>query len=1406
MPKVIPTAVNFNFGQGVDTKTDPKQVSLGKFLSLSNAVFQKGGLLQKRNGYGSLSIVPTGAATYLTTFNNNLTAIADSILAYSQENSSWVSKGSITPLSLSQPIPLIRSNLNQSQCDIAIAPNGLICTVYTDQNPSDLSESVYKFVIASSTTGQNIIEPSVIPVASGTVTGSPRVFCLGNYFILLFTNDISGTYHLQYIAISTISPGTMTVNTDIASSYVPSDTLSFDAYVYDNLYIAYYTTAGGDSVAMKFLTPNLILSGANTSTGAGYVATQVSVTVDPTNASNPVVYTSFYNSADSTGYTFAVNSTLGTIFEPIPIISDIDVLNITSVAQNGVCTVYYEVSNFYSYDPAIPCNYIQSVDVSFPVFFNGTFDSGSEAVTASSSAGLIDGMYVQDMTNQANIAAGTTFTFTGTALTLSQNTVGSSPYVFTIASSSVTSGAIYTNNGQTFTVTKSIVTGTTLTTSGTGAPTSTGTLTKSSGTGPSTIAFSAKTHQSDVLGAMEVTSPVTIIRGLGLASKAFILSGVEYFLSVYDDSIVGEGENGIQQTYFLVNGSESTEAAPIVIGKLAYQNAGGYLTVGLPNAIVNAANNSVSIPYLYKDLIQAVNKGTYSASTLTNSGFAWSPPTGQTSGIYTQTGINFATFTLSTENFYTTEIGSALQLSGGFGWMYDGYLPTEQNFLLYPSNVEATGAATGGAMPAQQYYYQVCYESADNNGNIYRSAPSVPVLCDLSLAAETTVFDAFFYQGYNFTTSPANATIGATYTDSLSNTWTVTATIVSGTTLVMSGSGTPPSSGVLTYVSGTGDPTITYSAVSPINTALVTSTAGLFVGQTVTDTTTGGNITTGTTITTISAATNTVTLSNPNAGSSTTLPGDAMSSVAAPISFHGFFYANQTQMVVDSLTGLVIGQYLVDASISTSLQANTYITDINTETNVVTVNFPFTANSTTSPGDTITTTSQCSATIDIPTLKQTYKVANPVKAVVYRWSVAQQEYFQVTTIEMPLINDTSIDFISFVDTLSDLEILGGNLIYTTGGVVEDVNPPASNIMTLWNTRLWMVDAEDPNLLWFSKQVIEGTPVEMSDLFTLYVAPTIGASGSTGPMTGLSSSDSNLIIFKKDAIYYVTGQGPDNTGNNNQFTDPIFITSIVGCANQQSIVFTNNGLMFQSDKGIWLLPRSLGAPVYIGAPVEAYTLGATVLSSVVVPGTNQVRFTMDSGITLMYDYYFDQWATFINVPAISACIYNSLHTYLDQYGDVYQETPNSYLDGDSPVLMSFQTGWLKVAGLQGYQRIYEWSFVGEYMTPHTLDIMMAYDFGAPSQQYTINPSNFTGVYGSDNLFGQTTPYGGPSSLENWRIQTDTQKCQAFQITMNEVYDATYGVPAGAGLTMSGINCILGILRSNRPFPASNTVGG
>jgi hypothetical protein len=195
---------------------------------------------------------------------------------------------------------------------------------------------------------------------------------------------------------------------------------------------------------------------------------------------------------------------------------------------------------------------------------------------------------------------------------------------------------------------------------------------------------------------------------------------------------------------------------------------------------------------------------------------------------------------------------------------------------------------------------------------------------------------------------------------------------------------------------------------------------------------------------------------------------------------------------------------------------------------------------------------------------------------------------------------------------------------------------------------------------------------------------------------------------------------------------------------------------------------------------------------------------------MYDYFYGQWGTFFDIPALASTLYQSLHTYINSFGQVFQETPGLYLDGSNPVLMSFTTSWISFAGVSGYGRLYDFYLLGTYYTPHKLQVQVSYNFSpGPAQSVLISPDNYNAAWGGGALWGSNPPgvWGGIPILEQYRVQPNNigQQCQSFQITINEVFDGTYGVPAGAGFTMSGINMRLGIKKSTRPIRASHAVG-
>jgi len=102
----------------------------------------------------------------------------------------------------------------------------------------------------------------------------------------------------------------------------------------------------------------------------------------------------------------------------------------------------------------------------------------------------------------------------------------SAAYTFTVTSANATIGATYTNNSVTFTVVATIVGATTLLMTSTGAPLTSGTLTKSSGTGDATITFSAAVNTTDTwpFTLSNSTNPntKTVEISLGASVKRFV--------------------------------------------------------------------------------------------------------------------------------------------------------------------------------------------------------------------------------------------------------------------------------------------------------------------------------------------------------------------------------------------------------------------------------------------------------------------------------------------------------------------------------------------------------------------------------------------------------------------------------------------------------------------------------------------------------------------------------------------------------------------------------------------------------------------------------------------------------------------------------------------------------------------
>jgi hypothetical protein len=403
-----------------------------------------------------------------------------------------------------------------------------------------------------------------------------------------------------------------------------------------------------------------------------------------------------------------------------------------------------------------------------------------------------------------------------------------------------------------------------------------------------------------------------------------------------------------------------------------------------------------------------------------------------------------------------------------------------------------------------------------------------------------------------------------------------------------------------------------------------------------------------------------------------------------------------------------------------------------------------------------------SVLLSVPTLRLTSKDQRgaPVSVELYRNERDGGGIFHlVTSPTQPLLASSSLDAVTYTDTVSDSDLVSRALLYTDGGFLENDPPPASTLCETYRNRLWLAGLEDPNLIRYSKPRRTHEAFAFSDFYDL----TVDARG--GDVVALRAMDDFLVVFKPRAIHVVAGEGLDVFGGG-QDPEQRLITSDVGCVNPNTVVMTDKGLFFLSSKGIYLLDRSLAVQP-IGFPAEGLVEGSTITSATLVGGKNHVRFTTSDGGAVVYDYAFDQWGEFTYPAAVDSVDWDGTYALLRSDGRVALEDDDTFTDDGSLVALDLSTGWIALSGVQGFQAVRRIHVLGEYRGAGRLTYELAYD-GNPAavESGTIDVESIVdsatygeGSYGVDE-------YGGAFPLYQFQIQPKRHRCNSVKITLRD----------------------------------------
>lgn len=372
------------------------------------------------------------------------------------------------------------------------------------------------------------------------------------------------------------------------------------------------------------------------------------------------------------------------------------------------------------------------------------------------------------------------------------------------------------------------------------------------------------------------------------------------------------------------------------------------------------------------------------------------------------------------------------------------------------------------------------------------------------------------------------------------------------------------------------------------------------------------------------------------------------------------------------------------------------------------------------------------------------------------------------------------------DDKSDTSLINdaSDILYTNGGVLENVAPPAAERVAVFKDRLFLTKMHDKSKIWYSHAVEDGFPIRTSDSLTMNV------DYRGQQVEGLGVVDDKLIAFLQNRYYYTYGDGPNTTGFGGTFAPFELASNDTGVLEGKSIVETPDGLMYRSPKGIYLIDGSLGSN-YIGAQVEDNVAGQTITSAIVVPEKNRVRFTTESGDMLEYDYFFRKWYTQPGLDAYDAVFLdNDYYLLRNTGGKVFKEDGSVFADDGDDYTMKIETGWISMASLVGFQRIYSLFFVGERKDTCSFKVSVAYDY---SDTYVHDTTIALDTALDDGAMGYV-----PFRLE---VPTKIQKCQAIRVKIEEVSPSS----TDEAFTLTGMGMKFGVKRGFGKIRSTQTSG-
>lgn len=316
--------------------------------------------------------------------------------------------------------------------------------------------------------------------------------------------------------------------------------------------------------------------------------------------------------------------------------------------------------------------------------------------------------------------------------------------------------------------------------------------------------------------------------------------------------------------------------------------------------------------------------------------------------------------------------------------------------------------------------------------------------------------------------------------------------------------------------------------------------------------------------------------------------------------------------------------------------------------------------------------------------------------------------------------------LTFTDTQADEDIEDNETIYIGDGtILDNGEPPPCKYIWAGEDRLICGGLEDPTMYAFSKRVKPGDGLAFPLTDETAFRGTI-----EGEITGVAQLDGTWFIGSRDAIWSVSGEGPNDEGQGT-FTRPRKLPSDTGFLNQRSICEVPQGLLFQGRSNkMYLLPRGGGAPVWVGKTIQdiltefPYISCCRALPEEHIAVFHLWKFAVDDeeadGRVLVFDTEVGEWS--VDEPFLTEdpatrrfksvavwggkLLFDGIIEETDEWTDDH--------DGASPnwITVNVETGDMRFFGAAGHGRCRRVHVLGESLVDNVnMSLEVSRDSGA-----------------------------------------------------------------------------------------------